>query len=152
MVYDATLNYILRRSRVKNLSSELRFAEVSSEIEEKEGRLPLEDGELDDTVRNLDLVFNFDILLERWRGMHQGGVRLTYGDFVKGRNFHQDENPLILSFNYSLIKFAQVPFTKANSRIQARFAGQYSETSLPSTSQFFADRPDQTARIQYQSV
>lgn len=136
VVYDATLNYILKRSRVKNLSTELRLSEVSSEIEEKEGRLQLEDGELDDTIRNVDLVFNFDVLLERWRAMHQGGVRLTYGDFAKGRNFYQDENPLSLAFNYSLIKFAKVPFTNANSRIQARFAGQYSETSLPSTSQF----------------
>lgn len=136
VVYDATLNYILKRSRVKNLSTELRLSEVSSEIEEKEGRLQLEDGELDDTIRNVDLVFNFDVLLEQWRAMHQGGVRLTYGEFVKGRNFHQDENPLSLAFNYSLIKFAKVPFTNANSRIQARFAGQYSETSLPSTSQF----------------
>lgn len=141
VVYDATLNYILRRSRVKNLSTELRFSEVTSEIEEKEGRLPLAEGELDDTVRNLDLVFNFDILLERWRGMHQGGVRLTYGDFVKGRNYRQDENPLSLSFNYSLIKFAKVPFANANSRIQARIAGQYSETSLPSTSQFSLTGP-----------
>lgn len=141
VVYDATLNYILRRSRVKNLSSELRISEVSSEIEEKEGRLPLQDGELDDTVRNLDLVFNFDILLERWRGMHQGGIRLTYGDFVKGRNFRQDENPLSLSFNYSLIKFAKIPFTNANSRIQARLAGQYSDTALPSTSQFSLTGP-----------
>lgn len=141
VVYDATLNYILRRSRVKNLSSELRFSEVTSEIEEKEGRLPLAEGELDDTVRNLDLVFNFDVLLERWRGMHQGGVRLTYGDFVKGRNYRQDENPLSLSFNYSLIKFAKVPFSNANSRIQTRIAGQYSETSLPSTSQFSLTGP-----------
>lgn len=141
VVYDATLNYILKRSRVKNYSTELRFAEVKSDIEEKEGRLPLQEDELDDTVRNLDLVFNFDVLLERWRGMHQGGMRLTYGDFVKGRNFRQDENPLSLSFNYSLIKFAKVPFTNANSRIQTRFAGQYSETSLPSTSQFSLTGP-----------
>lgn len=141
VVYDATLNYILKRSRVKNLSTELRFAEVSSEIEDKEDALGLADGELDDTVRNLDLVFNFDVLLERWRAMHQGGVRLTYGDFVEGRNYHQDENPLSLSFNYSLIKFAKVPFTDANSRIQLRFAGQYSETALPSTSQFSLTGP-----------
>ena len=73
--------------------------------------------------------------------MHQGGIRLTYGDFVKGRNFRQDEDPLSLSFNYSLIKFAKVPFTNANSRIQTRFAGQYSETSLPSTSQFSLTGP-----------
>lgn len=141
VVYDATLNYILKRSRVKNYSTELRFAEVESEIEEKEGRIQLAEGELDDTVRNLDLVFNFDVLLERWRGMHQGGVRLTYGDFAKGRNFRQDENPPSLSFNYSLIKFAKVPFTNSNSRIQTRFAGQYSETSLPSTSQFSLTGP-----------
>lgn len=141
VVYDATLNYILKRSRVKNYSTELRFAEVESDIEETGGRVSFQEGELDDTVRNLDLVFNFDVLLERWRAMHQGGVRLTYGDFVKGRNQNQDENPLSISLNYSLIKFAKVPFTDANSRVQLRFAGQYAETSLPSTSQFALTGP-----------
>mgnify|MGYP001365065845 CR=1 FL=1 len=141
VVYDATLNYILTRSRVKNYSAELRFSHVSSDIEETSGLLPLEPDELDDTVRNLDLVFNFDVLLEKMRAMHQGGVRLTYGDFVKGRGIFQDENPLSLSLNYSFIKFVRVPFTDITSRMQIKFAGQYAETSLPSTSQFSLTGP-----------
>lgn len=141
VVYDATLNYILTRSRVKNYSAEMRFADVESDIEETSGRLALEPDELDDQVRNLDLVFNFDVLLEKWRAMHQGGLRLTYGDFVKGRGAFQDENPLSLSLNYSFIQFVRVPFTKINSRVQVKFAGQYAETSLPSTSQFSLTGP-----------
>ena len=136
VVYDATLNYIITRSRVKNYSTEIRFADVESDIEETSGALPLAQDELDDRVRNLDLVFNFDVLLEKWRAMHQGGLRLTYGDFAKGRGIFQDENPLSLSFNYSFIQFVRVPFTATNSRVQLKFAGQYAETSLPSTSQF----------------
>lgn len=141
VVYDATLNYILTRSRVKNYSTELRFADVASDIEETSGILALGPDELDDRVRNLDLVFNFDVLLEKWRAMHQGGLRFTYGDFAKGRGIFQDENPLSLSLNYSFIQFVRVPFTQSNSRVQIKFAGQYAETSLPSTSQFSITGP-----------
>lgn len=141
VVYDATLNYILMRSRVKNYSAELRLSNVSSDIEEKSGLLSLDEDELDDTVRNLDMVFNFDVLLESWRAMHQGGVRLTYGDFVKGRGVFQEENPLSFALNYSLIKFLKVPFTDANSRVQLKLAGQYSDAALPSTSQFALTGP-----------
>jgi hemolysin activation/secretion protein len=141
VVYDATLNYILTRSRVKNYATELRYSDVKSDIEEKAGLLPLEPDELDDRVRNLDLVLNFDVLLEKWRAMHQGGLRFTYGDFVKGRGVFQDENPLSLSLNYSYIQFVRVPFTESNSRVQLKFAGQYADTSLPSTSQFSLTGP-----------
>src|SRR5690606_33422474 len=100
VVYDAALSYFVTRSRAKNASVEMRISEVTSDIEEKLGVLSLDEDELDDTVRNLDLLFNFDVLLERWRALHQGELRLTYGDFAKGRGIYQDENPVSLSFSY----------------------------------------------------
>lgn len=142
VVYDAALSYFVTRSRAKNASVEMRISEVTSDIEEKLGVLSLDEDELDDTVRNLDLLFNFDVLLERWRALHQGELRLTYGDFAKGRGIYQDENPVSLSFSYWFSKFAKVPFTDNNSRLQVRIAGQYSDTSLPGTSQFTLTGPN----------
>ena len=142
VVFDATLNYILTRSRVKNYSAELRFSNVDSEISEDTETPSFQPGELDDVVRNLDIVFNFDVLLEKWRAMHQGGIRLTLGDFVEGRGYNQDEKPVSLAMDYSFIKFMRVPFTQANSRLQMRFSGQYAETSLPSTSQLSLAGPN----------
>ena len=144
VVYDSTLNYILKRSRVKNYSLELRFAQIESEIttDDTNGGEVLQAGEIaGDKVRNIDLVFNFDVLLEKIRAMHQGGVRLTYGDFIEGRTSFQSETPLHLSLNYSLTKFLKVPFTEAQSRVQLRVAGQYSESALSSVSQFAVSGP-----------
>lgn len=141
VVYDATLSHFILRSRAKNYSTDLRFSSVESEIEDREGILSLEEGELDDTARNLDLVFNFDVLLDQWQGLHQGAIRLTYGDFAQGRGVYQDKNPVTLTINYALLKFTRVPFTTAGSRVQLRFAGQYSDTSLPSTSQLSLTGP-----------
>jgi len=142
VIYDASLRHIFNRSRLKSLAGELRLSEVASDIKDKERLLPLEEDELDDTVRNLDVVLSFDGLLERGRALHQGDIQLTYGDFVKGRGIYQDKNPLSVSFNYWLIKYVKTPFVNANSRIQLRFAGQYTETSLPSTSQFTLTGPN----------
>lgn len=145
VVLDASLNYILKRSRVKNYAFESRLSQVTTEMESVVGfgdsKKPQEEGEFDDTVRNFDIVFNFDVLLEKVRAMHQGGVRLTYGQFVEGRSTFQSENPLLMSLNYSFIKFFKVPFTESNSRIEAKFSGQYTDDALPSISQFALSGP-----------
>ncbi len=138
VVLDSTLNYILKRSRAKNYALEATISQVSSDVdfgnEDKEGIA-------NTTVSNLDLVFNFDVLLTKLRAMHQGGIRLTYGDFSKGRRTFQAENPVQLALNYTLTKFFEIPLIKAQSRIQYKFSGQYSDKALPSTSQFSLTGP-----------
>lgn len=151
LVVDAALSYIVQRSRVKNHSVEVRLSEVDTDIEslydldeESMAFLPeIDQDEYDDIVRNLDLVYNFDVLHERSRALHQGGLRLTYSDFVKGRNAGQENNPLILAFNYTYLKFLKVPFTeKTQSRLVVRGAGQYAESALASTNQFSVAGPN----------
>lgn len=152
-VLDASLNYILTRSRVKNYSVEVRLSEVDTDIEssfeldqydaDSFMESPIDQDEYDDIVRNLDLVYNFDVLQERARALHQGALRLTVGDFVKGRNVGQDENPWIIALNYTYLKFVKVPFTKsAQSRVVLKTTGQYAETALPSTNQFVFSGPN----------
>lgn len=151
-VMDATLNYIITRSRVKNYSAELRFAEIKTVIDtrEQDEEFLSEDGlpviDLDSTVRNLDLVFNFDVLHERFRALHQGGFRVTvseFGDDGLGQRDAHEDNPVLFAFNYSLLKFVPVPFTSANSRVLVKSAGQYTDDgALPSTSKFTLTGPN----------
>lgn len=158
LVLDASLNYILKRSREKNYSVEARFAEIDTDINNVTAQVddaenedqsifdPVQSGidpdiEYDVIARNLDLVFNFDVLHEKLRALHQGGVRFTYGEIVKGQRMGQSENPLVLAANYSLLKFFQVPFTDIHNRFIFKFAGQYADGALPSTSQFALTGP-----------
>lgn len=154
VVLDASLNYILKRSRVKNYSVEARFAEIDTDItnvllpenDVDEGNAvavadSVPDNDYDMRVRNLDLVFNFDVLHEKMRALHQGGVRLTYADIIEGRRFGQREKPLVFAVNYSLLKFVQLPFTDIHNRVIFRFAGQYADGALPSTSQLSLTGP-----------
>lgn len=139
-IYDGTLNFILARSRVRNFSTELRVSQVETEIE-AEGDFA-DDIDFDSTVRNLDLVFNFDVLQERARALHNGGVRLTVSEYVEGMDDGQEDNPLLLAFNYSFVKFLNFPFTQSQTRFMLNIAGQYTDTSLPSTSQFSLAGPN----------
>lgn len=151
VVLDASLNYILKRSREKNYSVEVRFAEIDTDINNitapsGEGNEAntidgFTDDEYDVRTRNLDLVLNFDVLHEKLRALHQGGVRLTYGDIVEGRRVGQRENPLIFAVNYSALKFFRIPFTDTHNRFIFRLAGQYADGALPSTSQFSLTGP-----------
>ncbi len=155
-VLDATLNYILKRSRERNFSVELRIANIETDITDAY-REPLEpddendqgattrDSAVDDNdskVTNIDLAFNFDMVDEKFRGLHQGGFRLTTVDQSLGRREFQEENPLIFALNYSLLKFVKVPFTDSQSRLVVNIAGQYADTALPSTSQLSLAGPN----------
>lgn len=145
MVLDASLNYILKRSREKNYSVEIRFAEIDTDINNitasNENDARFTDDEYDVRTRNIDFVYNFDVLYEKLRALQQGGVRLTYGDIVEGQRVGQRENPLIFALNYSLLKFFRVPFTDTHNRFIFRLSGQYADGALPSTSQFSLTGP-----------
>lgn len=152
-VLDFSLNYILKRSRVKNYSVELRGSNIKTTIEQNAGG---QGGSSDATVQegditennSLDLVYNFDVLAEAKRSLHQGGVRLTYIDVVDPGYEEQNEAPLILAMNYSWLKFVKVPFTKAQSRVLLKANLQFAEERLPSTAQFSAAGPNRMRALE----
>src|SRR5690625_6215444 len=91
---------------------------------------------LDDVVRNLDLIYQFDVLNERRRVLHQGSIGVTLSDLVEGVEAGQEENPWIVPFNYTLLAFVKLPFVDAETRLVVRTSGQYSGESLSSINQF----------------
>lgn len=132
---DITATYILKRSRVENYSLDLVSEKIKSIL--RLGVLPGEgDVGLDDEVKNTSLVFNYDVLQEEKRRLHQGDLKLTSGKFLLGAGEGQDPNYKILQSNYTFLTFWQLPFTDITTRVLLRSSFQYAGSPLSSISQF----------------
>src|SRR5690554_149555 len=132
VVVDASLKYQIKRSRVKNYAVGLAGSQIDSEIDLGE----INSDFLDDSVRNIELFLEFDLLDEKNRILHQGNIGFTASEFIKGANEEQDESPFIVDFDYSMLSFVKVPFSNLESRVVLRASGQYAGTPLASVNQF----------------
>lgn len=139
-VVDGVFTYKFNRTRKKNSSLLLGFSDIKSEIQYED----LLGAGTEKTVRKVDLIYQFDVLNEKDRVLHQGGVTLTATDFVKGVEEGQDESPGIFSFDYSRLSFVKVPFTKNDSKWILRGAGQFSGAALSEVLQFGLAGPTRT--------
>lgn len=140
---DFSFSYKYKRSRIENYSYSIGYENIDSRIRltafsNEGGRL------LDDEVNNTVLGFNFDILQEANKMLHQGNVRLTAGEFVFGREEHQDEKYTVLNADYSLLSFWNFPFTEVEARSIVRSSIQYSDSSLSSINQFSLGGPSRS--------
>ena len=131
-VVDGMFTYKLKRTRKKNSSVLLGFSDIKSEIQYGD----LVGTGTEETVRKIDLTYQFDVLNENKRILHQGSLTLTTSNFVEGAEEGQDKSPGIFSFDYSRLSFVKVPFTKNESKWIVRGAGQFSDTSLSEVLQF----------------
>ena len=132
---DVTATYRFKRSRTQNYFGVALFERIKSTI--RLGALPgAGDVGLDDTIRNLSLVFRYDILAEESKILHQGDVKLTAGEFLDGAEIGQDEQYNILNANYSLLTFWRLPYFDADTRLIYRASLQYASSPLSSISQF----------------
>lgn len=137
---DAKLSYTLKRSRKRNFSVDFIYENIESII--RLGVLPtLDDIGLDDEIRNASLAFNFDILQEEQKVLHQGNIKLTSGEFVLGVDPGQEENYWIFSANYTFLTFWQLPYFNSNTRVISRTQAQSSGSALSSISQFSLGGP-----------
>lgn len=132
LVSDATLTYKISRSRINNQNISLGYSRINSQIEFGN----LSNAGIDKTVNKIDLGYSFDMLNEKARVLHQGGIVLTYSEFVEGADEGQDLKAAIVSLDYSRLSFLRVPFTKKESKLILRSAVQYSEASLSEVLQF----------------
>jgi hemolysin activation/secretion protein len=132
LVTDAKLIYKIRRSRINNQSISLGYSEIESQIEFGN----LSSSTIDKTVNKLDLSYSFDLLNEKKRVLHQGGIVLTYAEFVEGADEGQDLESTLISLDYSRLSFLKIPFTKKESKVILRAFGQYSGGSLSEVLQF----------------
>jgi len=127
-VYDASIQYIAKRSRTSNYNFELKYEDIESDLQF--GDTPDVGNRLDEKLKNRSLLFNYDILEESARRLHQGNFRVTSGDYVFGAAQGQDESYTYYSAEYSLLAFWKVPLVDANTRVIFRTAVQYAGINL----------------------
>lgn len=139
-VADAMFTYKLNRTRKKNNNILLGFSDIKSEVQY--GNL-LNAG-TEDKVRKIDATYQFDVLNEKKRILHQGGITFSVADFVMGAEDGQDEAPEIFSFDYSRLSFVKMPFTESESKWIIRGAGQFSDAALSEVLQFGLAGPTRT--------
>ena len=132
LVTEGAFTYKLNRSRKKNRSIVLGISDIKSEIEFGD----ILNAGTEKTVRKVDLTYNFDVLNEQKRILHQGGITLTASDFVEGAEEGQDLSPGILSVDYSRLSFVRMPFLAKDSKWILRGSGQFSDASLSEVLQF----------------
>ncbi len=142
-VVDASFKYQLKRSRVENYAFGLKASHIDSLI--YIGKTSV----VDDSLQNIELFADFDLLNEKARVLHQGNIAITASHYIKsvdskGVVSDDKESPPILNVDYSRLSFINIPFTKLESRMVLRFSGQYSGKSLPSVNQYSLGGPTRT--------
>ena len=132
---ELTLSYKLKRSRAFTHSVEYRREVIDSKL--RVGVLEdTGDIGLDDTIENNVLIYNYDILQEQSRSLHQGFFSVKRGRFIKGAEEGQKQNYNILSAEYIYLTFWKLPLFGSESRLIARSSLQYSGSALSSINQF----------------
>ncbi|MBL4607111.1 MAG: ShlB/FhaC/HecB family hemolysin secretion/activation protein [Pseudomonadales bacterium] len=139
---DVTATYKLKRSRKKNYSISLTQEEIASKI--RLGIFPTAgDIGLDDEVRNTIVRFNFDVLQETRRILHQGSIKITTGEFLLGAEAGQDQRYWSLGGDYTFLTFWQPSYFEKNTRVISHVQMQVSGSALSSISQFSLGGPTQ---------
>ncbi len=137
-VTDLNLNYKYKRSRKENYSFDFTFENIESLV--TVGGNSLGDF-FDDEVRNASFKFNYDILQEKSKMLHQGNFKITQGEFLLGANTAQDLDYTIFKADYSLLSFWKIPFTDIETRSVVRSTLQYTDTSLSTINQISLGGP-----------
>ncbi len=131
---EVSATYIFRRSRVKNYSLGLKYEAIKSDLQV--GDIPDVGGRLDERLENISLRFNYDVLRESSKILHQGTVALISGKFVSGADIGQDEKYNIFLTEYTSLMFWRIPYFEANTRFILRASAQYAGTNVSSILRF----------------
>ncbi|MCW9017110.1 MAG: hypothetical protein OQJ89_09110, partial [Kangiellaceae bacterium] len=136
IISDLGIGYKLKRGRVENYTFRFGFENIESKI-----AIGAISGILDDEVQNAILGFNFELLQESSKMLHQGSLRLKQGKFVEGQDSGQDEKYSVLQADYSLLSFWNIPFTDIETRSILRSSLQYTDNTLSSINRFTLGGP-----------
>jgi hemolysin activation/secretion protein len=126
--------YIKKRGRTGNSSYEFRAETIASDLQI--GHLPDINDALDEELRHYSIKYELDYLDDAGKRLHEGSIKYTRGKFRFGKKDEQDGDYNILSADYTLLTFLQVPFTENTSRLIFRSALQYSGTNLSPIARF----------------
>ncbi len=135
-IQDIWMRYVFRRSRIKNYNLALTYEKMESDLQV--GGIEDIGAALDERLANTSLQFNYDILSESARILHQGDVKLTSGKFLFGVNVGQDKNYNILSTQYTALMFWRIPYFKENTQLIFRTSAQYAGTNVSTLLRFSA--------------
>lgn len=133
-VKDLGLTYVMKRSRVENYTLSMAYDRIESDLQI--GTTPDVERRLDEELENISLQFDFDVLNESSRMLHQGNVKLAAGSFVFGVDPGQDSSYKIVSADYTALMFWKLPFFGSDTRVIMRSNAQYSGANLSSIVRF----------------
>ncbi|MCF6256215.1 MAG: ShlB/FhaC/HecB family hemolysin secretion/activation protein [Gammaproteobacteria bacterium] len=122
--------YIQKRGRTENSDYELRAETIKSDVQI--GNF----SNRNDELRHVSIKYSLDYLDDANKRLHEGNIKYTRGKFEAGKKGRQDENYNILSADYTLLTFLQIPFTESTSRLIFRSSLQYSGTNLSAIARF----------------
>jgi len=131
--------YLLQRSRKRNSSVELRYENISSDLQL--GDLPDINDFLDEKLSQVSLVYNFDILNDVKQRLHVANITYTNGSVDFGVKQGQEEKYHLIKGDYTLLNFINVPFSDSKSKLILRASAQYSGINLSSTARFSLTGP-----------
>ena len=131
LVADVKFNYKWKRSRKKNLSFDIIFEDIGTEL------VVVGNDSTTDAI-NTTLNFNFDVINERSRRLHVGNISLVSSSIELDDGFGTvtSEDLFYLSYDYSMLSFIKLPFSKKESRLVFKSAGQIGGQGLESVNQF----------------
>jgi hemolysin activation/secretion protein len=141
-VAELGASYALRRSRARNHSLSLTAQSIDTVLSLLIGStgtgVEPPPFNLETAVDNLALGYSFDILNEKSRVLHQGGVTLVYAkldELGQVSGVDAAEDTYSLNFNYTMLTFLKFPFTQSETRFLFRMVGQYADDPLSSVNQ-----------------
>jgi len=142
VVTDASIKYQFKRSRVKNYAVELKASQIESEINTGSSNI------LTNTLQNVELSYDFDVLNEKSRVLHQGNLNLIASHMTEGADGTKKTSPFIVTLDYSRLSFITVPFTQTETKMVLRASAQYAGTLLASTNQYTLAGPTRARGFQ----
>jgi len=138
-VFGIQGRYIAQRSRKRNSSYQLRYEKIHSDLQI--GDLPDIGNYLDEKLSHISLSYQFDVLDDVNRRLHEARITYDNGHFDFGFSEGQKQTYHIVSLDYTLLSFVKVPFFDSPSRLILRSNSQYSGTNLSSIARFSLTGP-----------
>ena len=144
-VLDTSLIYILKRGRSTNRNVQLKYEQMTSNLNIGEIKNANEE-----KLNSTSLIYNYDTLNEKEKSLHQGNVKLRSYSFEYGvtPGIGQEEEVSYLTTDYTYLSFVKVPFFDANSRFIFRVNAQYADTQLSSLLRFSLGGPTKARAYQ----
>lgn len=132
-VADVSLGYVLKRSRVKDLSMVYEYSQIEAEINQSIV-----------AMNKSTLGFNFDVLSEAKRRLYLGNVSLHAATITEDENleFGLDPDQYYLNFDTSMLMFVNFPFTNYETRLLIKSVGQYAGQPMSNLNQLNLAGPD----------